>query len=73
MSFDLLDRLITDIYHTTQNLINSDAQDLSILQASNNTSMEKVYSSRGESRDAKTDHAKIGKQPLTKGVHRSVC
>jgi glutamate decarboxylase len=73
MSFDLLDRLITDICQTTQNLIDSDAQDLSILRASKDTSMEKAHSSKGESRDGKSAHVKVGKHPMTKGVHRSVC
>jgi glutamate decarboxylase len=73
LSFDLLDRLITDICQTTQNLIDSDAQDLSILRANKDTSMEKVNASKGESRDGKSAHAKIGKHPPKKGVHRSVC
>lgn len=73
MSFDLLDRLITDICQTTQNLIDSDAKDLSILQIGKDTSAEKAHSSKGTSRDAKSTHAHTGKNPLTKGVHRTVC
>ena len=76
MSFDLLDRLITDICQTTQNLIDSDAQDLSILHLSKDTSAEKAHSITGISRDAKdakSSHAKRGRHPLTQGVHRTVC
>lgn len=72
MSFDLLDRLITDICHTTQNLIDSDVQDLSILRVGKDTSMEKAHSSKGTSRGGK-GHAKAGKGTMGTGVHRSVC
>jgi len=72
MSFDLLDRLITDICQTTQNLIDSDAQDLSILNQSKDTSFEKQHSSRS------TQHGKGqgkgGNSPMRHGgIHRSVC
>lgn len=73
MSFDLLDRLITDICETTQNLIDSDNQDLKILQAGKDTSIEKVHSSKGKLHDGQSSHATIGKHPMTKGVHRTVC
>jgi glutamate decarboxylase len=73
MSFDLLDRLITDICQTTQNLIDSDVQDLSILDLGKDTSAEKVHSSMRRPGDAESTHAKIGKHRLTKGVHRTVC
>jgi glutamate decarboxylase len=73
MSFDLMDRLITDICQTTQNLIDSDEQDLSILHLSKDTSAEKEYSITGTQHRGKSSHGKIGKHPLTKGVHRSVC
>jgi len=73
MSFDLLDRLITDICQTTQNLIESDSQDLSILSISKDNSAEKALSSTGTHRGAKSTHAKTGKHPMTKGVHRTVC
>jgi glutamate decarboxylase len=70
MSFDLLDRLITDICHTTQALIESDSQDLSILETGKDHSAEKTHSSTGTRREAKGDH---GKHPMSKGVHRTVC
>lgn len=72
MSFDLLDRLISDICVTTQNLIDSDTQDLTILaHAKNNTTVEKEHGTLG------TQHSKGqgkgGKRPMSEGVHRSVC
>ncbi|PBP28294.1 glutamate decarboxylase [Diplocarpon rosae] len=71
MSFDLLDRLIADICFTTQDLIDSDTQDLSILHQSKNSSTEKQHATVG------TQHSKGqgkgGKRPMSQGVHRSVC
>jgi glutamate decarboxylase len=72
MSFDLLDRLITDLCQTTQNLIDTDAQDLSILQKGKDTSAEKQHSFQGQERDHK-GHGRGGKRPMSEGVHRSVC
>ena len=72
MSFDLLDRLITDICQTTQNLIDTDAQDLSILQKGKDTSAEKQHSIQGQERDHQ-GHGRGGKRPMSEGVHRSVC
>ena len=71
MSFDLLDRLITDICLTTQGLIDSDGQDLSILNQSKDTSMEKQHSKVGESHNK--GQGKGGKRPMSEGVHRTVC
>lgn len=71
MSFDLLDRLITDICTTTQGLIDSDGQDLSILNQSKDTSAEKEHSSSGQKHEK--GQGKGGKEPMTQGVHRSVC
>lgn len=67
MSFDLLDRLITDICTTTQALIDSDNQDLSILNGGNDTSVEKVHSSKGKGQGSG------GERPMSDGVHRTVC
>jgi len=71
MSFDLLDRLIADICLTTQSLIDSDNSDLSILNQSKNTSIEKQHGTVGK----KHSHGqgKGGKRPMSEGVHRSVC
>jgi len=71
MSFDLLDRLIADICATTQQLIESDAQDLSILNHSKDNSFEKQHASSGGKH--KEGQGKGGKRPMTDGVHRSVC
>jgi len=72
MSFDLLDRLISDICQTTQNLIDSDAEDLSILNVAKGNSTEKEHSSQGETAK-KEGFGKGGKRPMNGGVHRTVC
>ncbi|PMD60879.1 glutamate decarboxylase [Hyaloscypha bicolor E] len=72
MSFDLLDRLITDICATTQDLIDNDKADLAILSKSKDTSTEKEYSSSGTHADGSTQ-GRGGKRPMSEGVHRSVC
>lgn len=71
MSFDLLDRLITDICVVTQGLIESDAQDLSMLNRSKDVSLEKNFSSKGVQH--KNGQGKGGKHPMSQGVHRTVC
>ncbi|RFU32595.1 hypothetical protein B7463_g3735, partial [Scytalidium lignicola] len=66
MSFDLLDRLITDIVQITQNLIDSDGPDLKMLSARQRSmSFEKALGGRGGAAE--------GKSPMHSGVHRSVC
>lgn len=72
MSFDLLDRLIADICQTTQNLIDSDVEDLSILNVAKGNSTEKEHSSQGETAK-KEGFGKGGKRPMNEGVHRTVC
>jgi len=72
MSFDLLDRLITDICTTTQALIDSDNQDLSILNGGKDTSVEEEHSSKGKSQEG-TGQGSGGERPMSKGVHRTVC
>jgi len=54
ISFDLLDRLITDICATTQDLIDNDQADLAILGKSKDTSTEKEHSSSGAHADGST-------------------
>ena len=51
MSFELLDRLIADIISATRNLINSDGQDLSVLNQDKDTSIEEQHSIAGQSHD----------------------
>ncbi|KAH8684872.1 pyridoxal phosphate-dependent transferase [Tricladium varicosporioides] len=72
MSFDLLDRLISDICATTQNLIESDQVDLSILIKGKDYSAEKQHSSLGSHGHGK-GQGHGGRRPMTKGVHRAVC
>ncbi|KAF7861456.1 hypothetical protein EAF04_008021 [Stromatinia cepivora] len=74
MSFDLLDRLIADICATTQNLIDNDKQDLSILNehlSKGHGSAEKTHGSLGH-RHGK-GQGKGGERPMSHGVHRTVC
>lgn len=68
MSLDLLDRLISDIISVTEQLINSDAMDLSAFQPAT-TSVEKEHSSLGL--DSSNRHK--AKRPMRMGVHRTVC
>ena len=68
MSMDLLDRLITDIVATTEQMMNSDPMDLAAFQPGS-TSIEKQIMSKG------VDHQNKHKaqRPMSKGVHRTVC
>ncbi|CZT12370.1 related to glutamate decarboxylase [Rhynchosporium graminicola] len=70
MSFDLLDRLISDICVVTQNLIESDTQDLSVLGGKNN-SVEIEHGTVGTQHNK--GQGKGGKRPMSEGVHRTVC
>ena len=69
MSRDLLDRLITDIFETTETLMQTDATDLQAYQPSSSTSVEKRLGSKGH--DHKNKHK--ANRPMSEGVHRSVC
>ncbi|KAK0110095.1 hypothetical protein ONS95_002751 [Cadophora gregata] len=78
MSFDLLDRLISDICVTTQNLIDSDTQDLSILAQAHNkgsNTVEKEHGTLGTQHKNEQGQrlGKGGRRPMSEGVHRSVC
>lgn len=68
MSLDLLDRLITDIVATTEQLMNADPIDLSAFQPGSNA-IEKQHQSKGV--DHKNKHK--AERPMSKGVHRAVC
>lgn len=72
MSFDLLDRLITDICQVTQALMESDVGDLSFLQGGKDTSAEKMHASVGKQTKGH-GQGKGGKRPMSHGVHRTVC
>lgn len=68
MSMDLLDRLITDIISTTEQMMNSDPIDLGPYQPGG-MGVEKQHQSKG------VDHLNKHKaeRPMHKGVHRTVC
>ena len=70
MSLDLLDRLITDIIAVTEQLMNSDAIDLSPFHpgASAIGRVEKQFS-QGLGKGEKH----LARRPMSKGVHRTVC
>ena len=70
MSLDLLDRLISDIVDVTENLMSSDAFDLSALQGAA-SSLEKSHMSVGK--DARTQGKEGSRHPMHEGVHRAVC
>ena len=70
MSLDLLDRLISDIISVTENLVESDAFDLSALQGAA-SSIEKSHMSAGK--DAKAREKEGSRRPMEEGVHRTVC
>jgi len=70
MSFDLLDRLITDILAVTERLMQADPMDLAALQPGATTaSLEKWKQSLGVGH---ADKHQV-KRPMHKGIHRSVC
>ena len=70
MSMDLLDRLITDIFSVTENIMNSDEIDLKVWQPfQNKQTPEKTQGSAGAQSHEKHKH----KRPMSHGVHRTVC
>lgn len=70
MSLDLLDRLITDIFSVTQQLMNTDAIDLAAFQTVGATTVEKQHSIKG----TLAHHSKHkAHRPMKKGIHRGVC
>jgi glutamate decarboxylase len=70
MSLDLLDRLITDIFSVTQTLMQSSIGDLSAFQGQDG-GVEKQHGSQGLNQHDKNKGK--SKQPMSQGVHRSVC
>ena len=68
MSMDLLDRLIADIFQTTQQLMESDEVDLMAF-APRSSTVEKHYMSKGLEQQRKH----LAERPMKKGVHRTVC
>jgi len=69
MSFDLLDRLITDICVVTEQLMQSDEIDLAPFQFHPATKPH----GKGKEKEHHKGHGRGGKEPMSQGVHRSVC
>lgn len=67
LSLDMIDRLVTDIVAITETLMNTDVVDLAAWQPS--SSIEKTHGSHGLT----PKHKHKAKEPMSKGVHRSVC
>lgn len=70
MSFDLLDRLISDICSVTQTLMESDVGDLQWMQPGKNSPEQDATkkTDKGEK-----GQGREGKHPMASGVHRTVC
>ena len=73
MSFDLLDRLITDICAVTSKLMETSPGDLGFIQGEHDTSAEKQLASKGKKLEQGQGQGQGGERPMTDGVHRSVC
>ncbi|KAK3363422.1 glutamate decarboxylase [Lasiosphaeria hispida] len=74
MSFDLLDRLVTDIVQVTETLMGNDEVDLSILTKQRREPAKKEGRDRG-GKGAKKDGTGLGNEVkrMADGIHRSVC
>jgi len=70
MSFDLLDRLVTDIVQVTETLMENDEVDLSVLQKQRHHPTQKKDKGHGEK---KTPRLGQGIKRMAEGIHRSVC
>jgi len=68
MSLDLLDRLIADTFSVVQTLADSDAVDLEAYSPGSAT-VEKQHGNQGHDKQ----NAHKAKNPMHKGVHRTVC
>ncbi len=71
MSFDLLDRLITDVCVVTTRLMETNPSYLGFVQGEHDTSAGKVQSSSGK--QAEMGQGKGGERPMSEGIHRTVC
>ncbi len=77
MSFDLLDRLVTDIVQVTESLMERDEVDLSVLQAQRRGPVKKEdhqrkKKGRGVKAAVKEEGKDVGKR-MADGIHRAVC
>lgn len=72
MSFDLLDRLVTDIVQVTETLMEKDEVDLSVLREQG----RKGPVRKGEEKKEEGEARRLGrelKKRMADGIHRSVC
>ncbi|KAK0729914.1 pyridoxal phosphate-dependent transferase [Lasiosphaeris hirsuta] len=74
MSFDLLDRLVTDIVQVTETLMRNDEVDLSIL-AKQRRGPAKKEGKDGGDKGVRKDGTGLGNEVkrMAEGIHRSVC
>ncbi|KAL2130789.1 hypothetical protein VTI74DRAFT_5950 [Chaetomium olivicolor] len=79
MSFDLLDRLVTDLVQVTETLMENDEVDLSILQKQQRkepAKKEEKEEGEGRRKKGKEGVRRLGrevKKRMAEGIHRSVC
>lgn len=73
MSFDLLERLVTDIVQVTQTMMDHDEIDLSIMHQQKQR--RRVVQEKAEDSEKKEHKHKAGKnfKRMSEGIHRSVC
>ncbi|KAK0628595.1 glutamate decarboxylase [Bombardia bombarda] len=72
MSFDLLDRLVTDIVQVTEHLMENDEVDLSILQGRRRGPVKKGDKEEKKKKETEGTVSKDVKR-MAEGIHRSVC
>lgn len=73
MSFDLLDRLVTDIVKVTQTLMENDEVDLSILQSSGRRAAAERKDEGNAPRRGRVSEFGDELRRMMDGIHRSVC
>jgi len=73
MSFDLLERLVTDIVQVTQTIIDHDEIDLSIVHKQ--TQRRRLVEEKKSHKSHKSHKSKVGEDSkrMSEGIHRSVC
>ncbi|KAK4151456.1 glutamate decarboxylase [Chaetomidium leptoderma] len=73
MSFDLLDRLVTDIVQVTETLMDKDEVDLSVLREQHRKGWPVVGKGKGKGEKKKEEAEREGEGKMQDGIHRSVC
>ncbi|KAH6630342.1 glutamate decarboxylase [Chaetomium sp. MPI-SDFR-AT-0129] len=72
MSFDLLDRLVTDLVEVTEMLMERDQVDLSVLQSSRRARRGQGSAGKGEE-GGREEGGEKGEKSAEGGLHRAVC